>query len=113
MRKRITATLIGATILCAGAGRASAATQITDGGGVHLIPPVSITRTLPTCPRGPKVLKPEWAPMHCKMRRGQRLDIVLSHRTYLADLNAACDGMGGWLYRTPNGLWNVCVGVDH
>ena len=112
MRKRIVATIVGAAILASGAS-ASAATQITDGGGVHLIPPVSIIRNPPTCPRGPKVLKPEWLPMHCKMRRGQRLDVVLSHRTYLADVVTACEGMGGWLYRTPNGLWNVCVGVDY
>jgi hypothetical protein len=112
MRKRIVASVIGAIVLFGAAGVASA-DQVTDGGGVHLIPPVKITRQLPTCPRGRKVLKPEWQAMHCKLRRGQRLDIVMTHRTYVADQVAACDGMGGWLYRTPNGLWSVCVGVDY
>lgn len=112
MRKRILSTILAAGVLF-GTASAAHADPVTDGPGVHLIPPVTITRNLPKCGRGWKVLQPEWVPMHCKMRRGQRLDIVLSHRTYVANQVAACDRMGGWLYRTPEGLWEVCVGVDY
>lgn len=113
-RKRVASVLVALGSLVASASPALArGTQITDGPGVHLVPPLVITRNLPKCARGHKVLKPEWLPMSCKLRRGQRLDVVLSHRTYLADQQATCDDMGGWLYRTPDGLWEVCVGVDY
>lgn len=115
MRKKLTA---GAIMLASlfGAAGAAHADQITE--GAQLIPPVTVTRPLPTCNTGHrgKVLWPEWLGRpHCKMPKGWRLDIVLdtSGAQTVDGITTRCNNKGGWLYITPGGAWYVCVGVDY